>query len=549
MPTMEDFMKRTSTETGPAASRQMSAAAIMGKVATVFLISVLSAALFVGCSGSKKSEDTSMFDVKVNFQQFRQHVADNFNSAPVKIDMFYMNDQGVMNDFIADTPLNEYTFKVPKTAVLIGVAASVLNIDHPSDTFDDWAGVAYQFVFNNQHDISAIEDIAPFAVIDDFARFSLVEAQVRGVDERVELYFNGEHIDLEERIFVLAKAAPRGPSGVPDTRYATDATPENSIWQAFLSLGYYPQGTRYKIQIPEGSGNIIWNHFQGMGWYRNNTVILTHSASSWDVGERYPMLYMNRTDNSNATWSQLYMNGEYWHHPGGGQVIENYFVGSATRGNDGKVYSWNLETNLHLLNTVIERPGHSSNAAAGVTRVNARVRYGGGADVSSTGYKYIIGVVDYTNKRIELYRSSPAESFSQAGEWVFMGRSYWHDYAGKLDNIALFTEYDDNIYMLAFDADAGDTNLKLFRLTYKLNNSYLGDVVQLNPIDANSQHPAVWLGTLSGLTRATAGSENMGGRWGATAYFDGKDMHIFMSERNHSLDDYEVSYNHWRSHR
>ena len=503
---------------------------------TLIIICVI-AFMMVSCSDSDKDKEDKTFNLTVNYEQFRENVNLQYGSAPIVIEVFYYNEDTSYREFTSDSPLYKDTYQIPETAVLFGVIAKILNENNTIGTFDDWAVVSYQFVLNSHFTEDYIERLVPFYVEDDFKRFNEVEAVVVGINERIGLFFNGEEVDLDDRVIPVTKADPPGPDDVKDTYEATEATVENSIRKAFNTADAW--GSRYKIRFDENSGNDVQHHVQGMGWYRDRYAIFTHSANPDD--HYNPKIYMVNTNNNTSVSIDAKCDNDMLWHPGGGQVIENYFVFSGVKETDGGIYKVPLTSfNSDYIDKIYHRSyNEDHNSAAGVTKVKSEFRYGS-TDTVGSDYpqKYIIALVSYVDKYIILFRSTPVSGIYNVTEsnLTEIGRYYYGNLSGLLNNIALFTEHDGNIMMVAFDSDSYSGNsvdIKLYQITtknetggyYEIANTPMSVPVKTMNIDEE------WF-------------ENMNGRWGATGYFDGEKMHIFMTNRTADAQ-LDFSYNHW----
>ena len=510
----------------------------------LLLVSILFIVLLLtGCSSSDKKDNEKTFNLIINFEAFRENIKNQYETAPIQISMFYFSKAGNFEYFYTDTPINEETFKVPESAVFFGIIASVLNEEAINPNIEDWVGMTSQFVFNNNHNVASVERYAPFYVADDFKRFYEVKAIVVDTDERIELFFNGEPVDLDERVIPVQRYDPPGPDNVPNTQHATPATEQNRVDRAFFDVNYTEIGTRYKVKVNERSGGATINHFQGMGWWQDRYLILTHSASVTDYNN--PKIYLVNTDNNTCiSVDAKYGESVLWH-PGGGQVIEDYFVFSAV-GEDGigGIFVKPLN-NFHLNHNILRLHQRGDdkmkNSATGVTRVPADRKYGlddivGPADK----YKYIFALVDYEEYEVLIFRSQPVSNFSEVsyGELSYIDL-FRYTTGGLFDNIALFTEYNGEILMAGFDAEAyAKSKDRVQVLLFKImeNDFYDDQLFKLSNQKSRISNIITDIFQISG--------EDMDGRWGATAYFDGKKMHIFMTNRGMDSQE-EISYNYW----
>ena len=512
-------------------------------VHTTLLITICFAALFfTSCSDSDKPEKEKEFALAINFEQFLENVNERYESFPVRIDVFYYSQSGNFERFSTDSPLGVAAFSIPTNAIFFGIIARVKNMSVPEE---DWVAMAWQYVFNDNPDtnVEAIEEYVPFYVAEDFNTFEYVGADVIDIYERIDLYFNGEKIDLDERVIPVQKADPPGPKDVPDTRYAPPANQNESIAWAFLNFDNL--GTRYKPRVDSDSGNSTVHHFQGMGWYRDRYVVFTHYATSGDSDG--PKIYLIDTSNNTSRSIEAihYSTGDIILHPGGGQVIEDYFVFSGVIEDDGGIYIAQLalfdQRNIKRIH--YRATDQYANSAVGVTKVRSDYIYGSGDTVAEDPElqdKYIIALVDYDARNVLVYRTPLGDLYNLNDGDLHLIGTFDYNGGGNYDNIALFTEHDGSIYMIAFYHESYNDNVKPHEVVinmYKIMRSTTHHNIFDIADNKDVQHSRT-------LKITEEGHEYIKGRWGATAYFDGQRMHVFMSNRNMDVQG-DISFNHW----
>ena len=107
------------------------------------------------------------------------------------------------------------------------------------------------------------------------------------------------------------------------------------------------------------------------------------------------------------------------------------------------------------------------------------------------------------------------------------------------NNMNLFRDVNNDIWMIGFaeEDDHSYTDLYVYKLTYDVpgGKRFMGTA---KITYTKRLYPTV-----------PESANSISGRWGASLYFDGENLHVFMSDRNPETssgeDENRVFYNHW----
>ena len=346
------------------------------------------------------------------------------------------------------------------------------------------------------------------------------------------------------------------PLNIPPT-YLYDTNPSvTNMIDTFNTIE--TQGTNYKINIKDGGytyfrylGIPFINHIQSFGYWENRVVFGHTTHDLWHYS-----FNMSERMNAFRTSSKCYRN-KTWIHPAGGQIIGEYFVygSSDTIGYFSFTNGAVLITNMRADDTkpikiLISRPGYESNAAVGIVDVPADWIFQQQSEFPdvlglSSQKKYIVAIVNFREKYLDLYRSIPtndalynleSEDFTKFGKFYFSGSG-----KHKYHNIALFRDNDNNIWFIGFDGNQNDTNVNLIKLSSQDTEAscIINFYTSANPSNIRTF-----------LAENTSINRKISGKYGAGAIFDGDGrMNLFITERVISKRKKtfgDVLYNHWR---
>ena len=524
---------------------------VIGKGITVIalLAIFLSVMLFDGCDGLY--DDTDTFDLTVNFEQFKTEVQKEFDSAPFRIVVVYGFDEDITTLYV-DTALNEDTFQIPQNALFVNILTSIQDVTNEDE---QWASMTRKYIFNADYNLEELDPFIPYYVEEGFSLLQTVKAVVKKANERIELYFNGEPVDINQRL-VKNNARGSAPSGIPlDPRPAgadTHISRINNMPNAFRSIdSQFPTKYCLKLTKYERKDQAVTTHIQGFGYYRNKYA-LSHSRIYFpgainilEDDDGTGRLYFHDEVNKKTSRRDVLNKS---HHPGGFQIIGDYLVGAADMNSGSFVYINSLynEPGSGSEKQLAVREGISSAAATGITDVSANLYYGSNDTTSSNTNekKYIIAVHQY-GKQLDLYRSKRTNSLWELNEDDFTNiGSIDMSSQNSYDNIQLFTDTDGQIWMIGFDSSTKRGAITLFQLTST-------DSSQTNKRNFVSKLTNNYTSAIFHIKNDTTGDAfDISGRYGAGIYWDGTRFHVFMTERNigHWIGcEGNVHINHWRS--
>ncbi|MCL2010117.1 MAG: hypothetical protein FWG71_06170 [Synergistaceae bacterium] len=519
----------------------------MRKISVLWVIlAIFSFAIMSGGCGGDSGSGNGTFNSIVGFEKFKAEVDEKFDSPPFRVGIFIGAADGKTTRQWPDSPPAEREFGIPKNAEFVGIVFQIENVEGSDENFKDWVTLREAFIYNDKSSPEALRN---------FNRFKNVRVELDGLEADFRFFVNDEEADAE-MMLLGSTYYPALPPNIPqDTRSGTRDTHIGPLPADVVSLvnAIPGNGTAYEISIGEAFGLFThdnWgNHIQGFGYW-NNELFLTHSDLDSGVIYRYW--------NESGTGKHRSELDKIWHdynHPGGVQVIGDYLLLSAAeeahgKNSKGAVISHYLP-NFPGEGLLFERAGDAyTNSAVGITDVNPSLRYRpedwDDKDWENTGSKkYIIGIVNYDKYQVEIRHFHKTTSLGNLnGDHTLLEIITIENPPGKFNNMNLFRDVDDDIWMIAF-LEEGDTS--------RYTNMYVYKLTEPNPSGngkrfLRSVSPAA---DPKRLTAVTPESVHINGRYGASCHFDGENLHVFISQRNASyLSGDEVGrvyYNHWVS--
>jgi len=541
------------------------------KIFPLLVVILFSVMLLGGCGGS--SDET--FDNLVNFQGFKDEVDDEFNSPPFRVGIFIGHADGETERIWTDAPPAERASKIPKNAEFVGIVFQIEIVEDSgnvkssaSEGNKDWVTLRDVFVYNDKSSPGAPRN---------FNRFKNVRLELDGLEDDFIFFVN----DVETDAAVMLQGEPEYPALPPniwqdDPRGGTRDTHYQLLPADVVSLvnAIPGNGTAYEISIGEVFNTLthdnVGNHIQGFAYW-NNELFLTHS--DLDHGKIYRYWYNGEHQaESDEVWHD-------YNHPGGVQVIGDYLLVSAAEKADdsdslGAViahYLWNFTQEFLLFG----RSGDAyTNSAVGITDLNPSLSYyyqerilyyddkmaphfediDDWTEEENAGFKkYIIGLVNYEANQIEIhhfprtnYLQDLLDKIRESEPYPVIQTISIDNPPGNFNNMNLFRDVNDDVWMIAFLEEGNSspyTNLYVYKLTF---NVYNATENRNEKRFHTSVSPA---GDPKRLTAVTPESANINGRYGASLYFDGENLHVFISQRNASyLSGPKVGrifYNHW----
>jgi hypothetical protein len=261
------------------------------------------------------------------------------------------------------------------------------------------------------------------------------------------------------------------------------------------TLPFRVRNTDPKMPFPgsaaPGSGTsgfvVPARHIQGLVYYdRHDMYIYSHCFDD-DAG------YLFFAKENDGLLGQIkIINGHK--NPGGMQILGDYLFIAIEQPNKRYVLVYDLMTfagnKSFPQSATIATPRYALNgidsdsenpaSAVGVANLLGNLNYpGAAASVSATDRRWVIGVYDYSESKVSLYftgtTSEGLESIVSSNQYPFSGNTTIKIAPDRqYDSIALFTDNDDNIWMIGFRGE-GSTQFKsyadLFKLTYSNGNT------------------------------------------------------------------------------
>ncbi|MCL2010446.1 MAG: hypothetical protein FWG71_07855 [Synergistaceae bacterium] len=496
-----------------------------------------------GCGGSGSGDET--FDSFVSFEGFKAGVEEKYGPAPFRVGIFTGSAGGETKRNWVYAPPDERELKVPKNAEFVGIVFQIENVEGKDGNFRDWVTLRDAFVYNDK---SSPER--------NFNNFKNVKVKLDGLEADFEFFVNDEEVDADMMVqgdpvysFLPANFPHDTRTGTRDIHIAPLPADVETLLKEIPETG-----SVYQINPDyDTTFDTVSHHIQGFA-YGKKGLAYTHSNSGVDLfGYHYDPVVIYEEENGTAH-EHIVPNGLL--HPGSVQVIGDYlFVTAAPelhgeKGDDkpGLIYAYDLSAGLNDESCIefFTRPGDAyENSAVGITDVKTTVKYFNtgneptGADFTR---KYIIGIIDYEANRVDIYYSNKeADSLEDLEKCFSGGVDVPFKAAPKpFNNMNLFRDVNDDIWMIGFAE--GDDHSYTDLYAYKLTYDYESGGKRFLETGAEIAYTKRLKPTLP------ESANSISGRWGASLYFDGKNLHVFMSDRNPKTsgkNENRVFYNHW----
>ncbi|MCL2063991.1 MAG: hypothetical protein FWG98_06425 [Candidatus Cloacimonetes bacterium] len=523
---------RMSKNQRPVNSRQLKLA--------VLLALCLSLILFVGCSSKEKTDEATL-EFIIRFEDVIAYSNENFEGADVRLKLITKTPGGEISHLFSDMSKGEQTWKINKNSPFFGISVEVLNTENTE--FDDWVSFGEKFFFNTNHNPEVIDGYfrwhLPFSFTELNSIIIVVLDQIfdaENDDRQYIIFVNDEEIDIEDLI-VLGAGKPNRPSNmIEDTRpyYQESNFVISGSVPALMDL-IPTNGNLYEFNISDSyngsTHNETFGHIEGFALCREY-FMFTHS----DTRLKNPRIYRYNTETDGVYGHNTADRfPDHYEMLGSIQVVGDYLAMSY--GMDPRRIVKFRSSTLTINSIIAERnlDTNGKNTSVGVVALPGNVKYSHLDDhgpATSKKYALIMAGGDHQTFRVFICPTGDFENFT----YYFSFQSNWVD--SRYENIQLFVDDNHDIWMFGFIRQNDyTTSLRAYKLTHNHGN----DNLTKDFITVASERET--------RTLIAPDKKDINGNWGASIYYDGERLNVFMSGRNakkSGSDKGRIYYAHWR---